>query len=335
VSRGGYKLYRGAPFLDPGGFNVDPRRWWDDEPLLDIKPWHPALFWKYLVHLAVWDHKGRRVRRGGEIVLVERGQFFHSLRFLGERPGWGKDKVGDELKRLQEEGRITCESRHGGTLVTIINYDPYQDIDWYLGPEEEGPRSGGPEGARHDNACKPRHASRQGKETSSRNVTKRRTPPARRETRHDFQTRHDTDTTNKKSSKDSTSTTGASAATRQHRQQTPGWASIRAAIDNKIWEFTPTSARRTMITDALQDEMPPPNLARFVREQCEELGLPFDPVSYAVEEKFLSHIRGDASEDHTATSAATEEPNHDRDTGTRELADQLREKLARLKENRT
>ena len=86
-----------------------------------------------------------------------------------------------------------------------------------------------------------------------------------------------------------------------------------------------------MITDALQDEMPPRDLIQFVREQCEELGLPFDPVSYAVEEKFLSHIRGDASEDHTATSAATEEPDHDTETRTRELADQLRQKLARLK----
>ena len=328
MPRGGYKLYKGAPFLDPGGFNVDPRRWWDDEPLLDIKPWHPALFWKYLVHLAVWDHKGRRVRRGGEIVLVERGQFFHSLRFLGERPGWGKDKVGGELERLQEEGRITCEPRHGGTLVTLTNYDPYQDIDWYLGRNENGTHSassGESLTPRHDNGCKPRHASRQGKEKTSRHVTKKRTPPARRETRHDFETRHDTDTTNKKSSKDSTSTTGASAATRQHRHHTPGWSDIRAAIDNEIWDLTPASARRQMIVDALQDEMPPRDLAHFVRDQCAELDLPFPDL--------LTVQDTESGEAPTDQPTATE-PDHDADTRVQELADELREKLARLKGDR-
>ncbi len=320
MPRGEYKLYRGAPFLDPGGFSVDPRRWWDDEPLLDIKPWHPALFWKYLVHLAVWDHKGRRVRRGGEIVLVERGQFFHSLRFLGQRPGWGKDRIKSELDRLQEDGRILCETRHGGTLITIINYDPYQDIRWYLDEEEKAPRRGASEDPRHDNRCKPRQASRQGQETSSHKLTKRRIPTARQDSRHDSATRHDTDTTNKKSSKDSTSTTGASAATRQHQHRTPGWTDIRAAVDNDIWRLTPASARRQMIVDALQDEMPPRDLAPFVRDQCAALDLPFP-----------DQLLTESGEAPATTKQPTTDPDHDPETRTRILADQLREKLERLK----
>ncbi len=326
MSRGGYKLYHGKPYPDPEGFTINPRRWWAEERLLEEQPWHPALFWQYLIHLAVWDHKGRRVRRGGEIVIVERGQLFHSLRFLGQRPGWGKDRVKSELARLEEDGRIELEARHGGTLITIINYDPYQDIEWYLAPDEEGPRSRDARDPRHDNACKPRHASRQGKETSSRKVTKKQRPPTRRETRHDFETRHDTDTTNKKSSKDSTSTTGASAATRQPRHQTPGWSDIRAAIDNEIWELTPASARRQMIVDALQDEMPPRELARFVRDQCAELDLPFPDLLTV-----LDTDSGEAPTDQPTTTHDTEEPDHDAEARTRKLADELREKLARLK----
>jgi hypothetical protein len=334
VSRDGYKLYHGKPYPDPEGFTINPRRWWAEERLLEEQPWHPALFWQYLIHLAVWDHKGRRVRRGGEIVIVERGQLFHSLRFLGQRPGWGKDRVKSELARLEEDGRIELEARHGGTLITIINYDPYQDIEWYLAPDEEAPRSRGAEDPRHDNACKPRRASRQGKEKTSRNVTQKRIPPARRDTRRDFETRHDTDTTNKKSSKGSTSTTvRARSATgrRAHddsstpRHGTPGWSDIRAAIDNEIWELTPTSARRQMIVDALQDEMPPRDLARFVRDQCADLDLPF-----ADELVIHDTDSGEAPTDQP-TETDTEEPDHDRDTRTRKLADELREKLARLK----
>ena len=326
MSRGGYKLYHGKPYPDPEGFTINPRRWWTEERLLEEQPWHPALFWQYLIHLAVWDHKGRRVRRGGEIVIVERGQLFHSLRFLGQRPGWGKDRVKSELARLEEDDRIELEIRHGGTLITIINYDPYQDIEWYLGPDEEAPRSRGARDPRHDNGCKPRHASRQGKEKTSRHVTKKRTPPARRETRHDFETRHDTDTTNKKSSKDSTSTTGASAATRQHRHHTPGWPDIRAAIDNEIWHLTPASARRQMIVDALQDEMPPRDLAHFVRDQCAELDLPFPDL--------LTVLDTDSGEAPASAIPDPEEPDHDAEARTQKLADELREKLARLKGDR-
>ena len=323
MPRGEYKLYRGAPFLDPGGFSVDPRRWWDDEPLLDIKPWHPALFWKYLVHLAVWDHKGRRVRRGGEIVLVERGQFYHSLRFVGERPGWSKEKVRRELARLQEEGRISCAARHGGTLVTITHYDPYQDIDWYLGGNENSTDSASNTRSltpRRHNACKPTRETRRNEETTPPGVTSRKKAPLRRETRRDFAARRDADETNKKSSKDSTSTTGASAATRQHQHRTPGWTDIRAAVDNDIWRLTPASARRQMIVDALQDEMPPRDLAPFVRDQCAALDLPFP-----------DQLLTESGEAPATTKQPTTDPDHDPETRTRILADQLREKLERLK----
>ena len=323
MSRGGYKLYKGAPYLDPGGFNVDPRRWWDDEPLLDIKPWHPALFWKYLVHLAVWDHRGRRVRREGELVMVERGQLFYSARFLGQRPGWSKDKVRRELGRLQEEGRISTEPRHRGTLIIITNYDPYQDIDWYLGGNEnstESASSGESLTPRRRNTPRPPRGTRHDEETTEQRVTARNKGTPRRETRRASAARRDADETNKKTVQDSTTTPGASAETQRQRHSTPGWSDIRAAIDNEIWELTPASARRQMIIDALQDEMPPRDLARFVRDQCAELDLPFpDELD----------IRDTDSGEAPDTDTRDHEP--DAEARTQQLADELRQKLARLK----
>jgi hypothetical protein len=128
------RKYRGRWFPDPEGFLITTRRWWRTEPLLDderYKPWHPALFWQYICSLAVWDRGGRTVSRNGETVHLERGQFYHSYRFLGARPGWDKDTVARRLKRWAEEGRLRLEPRHRGTVVTILNYDPYQDLQFY------------------------------------------------------------------------------------------------------------------------------------------------------------------------------------------------------------
>ena len=77
-----------------------------------------------------------------------------------------------------------------------------------------------------------------------------------------------------------------------------------------------------MIVDALHDEMPPRDLARFVRDECAKLDLPFPDLLTVL----------DAESGEAPTDQPTEtEPDHDAEARTQRLADELREKLARLK----
>lgn len=64
---------------------------------------------------------------GNRLTEVKRGQFIASLRFLAERWKVSKDKVNAFLKILIQEGMIIRESDKNETLITICNYDSYQD----------------------------------------------------------------------------------------------------------------------------------------------------------------------------------------------------------------
>jgi hypothetical protein len=301
---------------------VIPRRWWITDATLDderFKPWHPSLFWQYLVYLAVWRSAGKVIHRDGETVHLERGQFFHTLGFIGKRPGYGKNKVRRELEKLQVQERIDFESKHHGMLVTVKNYDPYQDLEWYLseGPEtalEDFPKKGPKTGRTPGRTPGHMHP------TTGPRTTQRRKGDAGRTPGRFVKRGRDVTGNNKKAVQGSTITTALTRGT----TSTPSWTSIRAAIKNEIWHFTPASARRQMIVDALGDELPPRDLARFVRDQCAELDLPFPDL--------LTVLDTDSGE--APTAAPDPEPDHDRDTRTRELADQLRQKLARLKGTR-
>jgi hypothetical protein len=317
------KPYKGEDYPDPEGFILIPRRWWEDDPLLQIKPWHPALFWQYLVFLAVWRHSGKVVRRGNETIHLERGQLYYSLRYLGMKPGWDKNKVSDELEKFTrgqnipgwaEGARVTLEPRFHGTVITILNYDPYQDLDYYLGTDSETGGTDFPE--------KGGRTSGQTERKKQQRVTDRTHPRKGRTSGRISSEGRDARGTNKKAVQGSTTTPCALA-----RDRLPNpWTSIRAAVDNHIWEFTPASARRAMIVDALGDELPPRDLARFVRDQCNELDLPFPDL--------LTVLDTDSGEAPDTATTEDPEPDHDTETRTRELADELRGKLARLKGTR-
>jgi len=137
---GGHRVYRGRVYDDPHGYNYEPRSWWDTDPLLEIKPWKDlALFWKYLIHLAVWEWEGREVWRKGDAapVRVKRGQLYVSLRELGKKPGWSPSKVARALELFEKDGRAVTESRSRGTLITLVNYETYQDPDFYRGTHSQ------------------------------------------------------------------------------------------------------------------------------------------------------------------------------------------------------
>lgn len=74
------------------------------------------------------NHKDVKLQFNNELILVERGQFITSIRKLSERWKWSYDKVSRFLKLLECDGMIKKQSDKFRTLLTIENYEVYQDV---------------------------------------------------------------------------------------------------------------------------------------------------------------------------------------------------------------
>jgi hypothetical protein len=119
VKDGGYfKLYRRAfRDADHGG-----------DPLwLEKRVWSRAEAWLYLLSIAAYGPHDKPLR-GGRYVHLERGEFYASLRFLGRRWGWSKNKVAKFLSDLVSIlERISHQKRdRDGDTYLINNFDFYQ-----------------------------------------------------------------------------------------------------------------------------------------------------------------------------------------------------------------
>lgn len=89
------------------------------------KPFDERSAWIDLLLSA--NHTDVKIPFNGELVLVERGQFITSVRKLSEKWKWNKDKVLKFLRLLESDKMIKRDSDKFRTLITIENYDIYQD----------------------------------------------------------------------------------------------------------------------------------------------------------------------------------------------------------------
>ncbi|WP_239734664.1 DnaD domain protein [Mammaliicoccus sp. G-M28] len=83
--------------------------------------------WIDLILIA--NHKDGKVMHDGQLIDVKRGQKLTSLRKLGNQWNWSITKVDKFLNILHEDGMIVLKKDTKKTLVTIVNYDVYQNID--------------------------------------------------------------------------------------------------------------------------------------------------------------------------------------------------------------
>lgn len=93
---------------------------WEDRPFAKGQAWIDLLL------DAEW-RDGRQIRLGREIIVLKRGQQSVTLRDLADRWGWSKDKVSRFLKLLEEQGMISAEKTQAGQVLTIENYEKYQN----------------------------------------------------------------------------------------------------------------------------------------------------------------------------------------------------------------
>lgn len=103
--------------------------------------------WLWLLMKAAW--KPTKFDVNGKVVTVDRGQLSVSIRHLGDAWGWSKSTTERFLTRLKTETMIETHSGTGRLLITICNYDKYQDISDIHGTAS-GTRSGTVAGQQRD-----------------------------------------------------------------------------------------------------------------------------------------------------------------------------------------
>ncbi len=105
-----------------------------------------APFYRDPVRKALWlhllleaAHERCEVTFNGNRLLLLRGQIVGSARSLGEACGISEDSARRSLEAFEQEGmisRISKQGTRGYTLVTLLNYDPYQrGVSEHIGAE--------------------------------------------------------------------------------------------------------------------------------------------------------------------------------------------------------
>ena len=96
-----------------------------DHWLYGKKPFCDAMAWVDLILLA--NHESNKFYVDGDVVDIERGQTFTSYRSLTNRWGWGAPRIKKFLELLEREKMLEIKTFKNGTLLTLVNYEVYQD----------------------------------------------------------------------------------------------------------------------------------------------------------------------------------------------------------------
>lgn len=91
------------------------------------RPFSKGQAWIDLLLLA--NHEDNKVPVESKIISVKRGERLTSILWLSERWGWSRKKVSNFLNILTKQGQITQNRTSKYTLITIDNYDLYQDVE--------------------------------------------------------------------------------------------------------------------------------------------------------------------------------------------------------------
>jgi hypothetical protein len=105
--------------------------------LWQIKPFDKARAWVDLLLFA--NHDERKIYDGGKPITVHRGQYLTSIEKLTDRWGWTRNKTKRFLATLEADEKLTTERTNRWTLVTILNYGPYNDMPTSDEPPNDTP----------------------------------------------------------------------------------------------------------------------------------------------------------------------------------------------------
>jgi hypothetical protein len=106
-----------------GTVNIS-RRLFDSEAFKD-EPMTEREAWVWLVMEASWKERKKRV--GDFIVSLDRAQLSHSTRFMAETWKWTHSKARRFIDRLEKLDMIERKTDTGVSVITICNYEKYQN----------------------------------------------------------------------------------------------------------------------------------------------------------------------------------------------------------------
>ena len=124
---------RGAFFVHRG---IWEHTSFDDEPFTQREAW----IW--LISEAAYRPFKKRI--AGHVIELQRGQVCHSQRFLAKAWGWTDSKVRRFLDRLKTDAMIDAETTQSYSIITICNYDAYQDFASQKDAETDAPFDAAP-----------------------------------------------------------------------------------------------------------------------------------------------------------------------------------------------
>jgi hypothetical protein len=115
-----------------------------DHPMFDDQPMTRREAWLWMIASAAWQPMQVLVRNGrsSELLNLDRGQLSFSRSFLKAKWRWTSEKtVRTFLHRLEREHMIDLQTGQLQNVITISNYDVFQNGRTLLGPAK-GPAMG-------------------------------------------------------------------------------------------------------------------------------------------------------------------------------------------------
>lgn len=107
-----------------GVFAVSRSIW--DHPIFEDEPFTQREAWMWLISAAAW--KPIKIGHCGQVISLGRGEFLFSVRFLADKFGWSKSRIGRFLERLEKQDMIRDAERDACKVYSIINYNEYQCV---------------------------------------------------------------------------------------------------------------------------------------------------------------------------------------------------------------
>lgn len=95
--------------------------------------------------LLMANYEDKEVVYGKKVIKIRRGQTLTSYRHLAERWNWSKNTVVRYIGLLCDMGQVTKLGTQSGTLLTIVNYDKFQnrwDTKWDTKGTQSGTQAG-------------------------------------------------------------------------------------------------------------------------------------------------------------------------------------------------
>lgn len=74
-------------------------------------------------------HSDKKILIDNDVIMINRGSFMTSIVKLSERWSWSRGKVVRFLELLEHEQMLNTKRTPKGTLITIVKYEVFQDLE--------------------------------------------------------------------------------------------------------------------------------------------------------------------------------------------------------------